>query len=210
VSVAHPTPQRTNRFGDDDEASVELYWLPLGAGGYSVRVNGKVFEVVAAWRGRRERCDLYHTGLQVCLPEEQFVIEQAPAWGEGSRRGVVAEGPVGLRALGHFRLFRYEIRRWRDGTIPDIDEAVDSPRRLGNDPLQARRLLDLVPQVPTPVWGRDELHAGEMWNSNSVIAWLLARSGFDMDSIRPPLGGRAPGWDAGITVAHRHAQPQLG
>ena len=201
MTAAHPAPDRANPIGDDAEAGVELYWLPLGAGGHSVRLNGKVFEAVAAWRGRRERCDLYHAGLQVYLPEERFVIEQAPAWGEGSRRGVVAEGPVGLRALGRFRLFRYQIRRWRDGTIPDIAEAVDSPRRLGDDPLQARRLLDLVPQVPTPVWGRDELHAGEMWNSNSVIAWLLARSGFDIDSIRTPLDGRAPGWDAGVTVA---------
>ena len=134
------------------------------------------------------------------------MIEQAPAWGEGSQRGGVAEGPVGLRALGRFRLFRYEIRRWRDGTIPDIAEAVDSPRRLGDDPLQARRLLDLVPEVPTPVWGRDELHAGEMWNSNSMIAWLLTRSDFDIDEIRPPLGGRAPGWNAGIIVASRSTE----
>jgi Polyketide cyclase / dehydrase and lipid transport len=186
------------------EVGVDLYWLPLGAGGHSVRVNGKVFEAASAWLERRERRDLYHAGLQVYVPEGRFVIEQAPAWGEGSRRGVVAEGPVGLRGLGRFRFFRYEIRRWRDGTIPDISEAVDSPRRLGDDPRRARRLLDLVPQVPTPVWGRDELHAGEMWNSNSVVAWLLARSGFDTDSIQPPTGGRAPGWHAGISVAHRH------
>jgi Polyketide cyclase / dehydrase and lipid transport len=189
------------------ESVVELYWLPLGAGGHSVRVNGKVFEAVAARRQRRERCDLYHAGLQVYVPEGRFVIEQAPAWGEGSRRGVVAGGPVGFRALGRFRLFRYEIRRWREGTIPDIAEAVDSPRRLSGDPLQARQLLDLVPQVPTPVWGRDELAAGEMWNSNSVIAWLLVRSGFDLDSIQPPPGGRAPGWEAGIAVARRNEAP---
>jgi hypothetical protein len=160
-----------------------------------------VFEAVAAWRERRERCDLYHAGLVVLVPEGRFVVEQAPAWGEGSRRGVVAEGPVGLRVLGRFRFFRYEIRRWFEGTIPDIAEAVDSPRRLGTDARQARRLLDLVPDVPTPVWGRDELHAGEMWNSNAVIAWLLVRSGFDIDAIRPPVRGRAPGWNAGITVA---------
>jgi hypothetical protein len=190
-----------------DEAGVELYWLPLGAGGHSVRVNGKVFEAVAARRERRARRDLYHAGLQVYVPEGRFVIEQAPAWGEGSRRGVVAGGPVGLRALGRFRLFRYEIRRWQEGTIPDIAEAVDSPRRLGDDPVQARQLLDLVPGVPTPVWGRDELAAGEMWNSNSVMAWLLVRSGFDIDSIRPPAGGRAPGWDAGVAVARRHEAP---
>jgi hypothetical protein len=58
-----------------------------------------------------------------------------------------------------------------------------------------------VPEAPTPVWGRDELHAGEMWNSNSIVSWLLARSGLDVEAIRPPVGGRAPGWRAGIVVA---------
>jgi hypothetical protein len=42
-----------------------------------------------------------------------------------------------------------------------------------------------------------------MWNSNSVIAWLLAQSGLPTDAIQPPTGGRAPGWQAGLTVAHR-------
>ena len=57
--------------------------------------------------------------------------------------------------------------------------------------------------MPTPVWGRDDLGAGEMWNSNSVIAWVIARSGIDAESIKPPDGGRAPGWRAGVLVAHR-------
>ena len=82
-----------------------------------------------------------------------------------------------------------------------------SPRRLSADPDCARRLLELVPQVPTPVWGRDELGAGEMWNSNSPISWLLARSGLDVESIPPPVGGRAPGWRAGIVIALRQ-QPE--
>jgi hypothetical protein len=60
-----------------------------------------------------------------------------------------------------------------------------------------------VPQVPTPVWGRDELRAGEMWNSNSIVSWLLTRSGLDVAPIHPPAHGRAPGWDAGIIVARR-------
>ena len=67
----------------------------------------------------------------------------------------------------------------------------------------ARRLLELVGSLPTPVWGREELGTGEMWNSNSVIAWLLARSGQATDAIRPSAGGRAPGWQAGLAVAHR-------
>ena len=95
------------------------------------------------------------------------------------------------------------MRRWRDGVIPDIAEAVESPRRLSDDPDRARRLLELVPEVPTPVWGRDELGAGEMWNSNSTISWLLARSGLDVESIPLPVGGCAPGWRAGIVIARR-------
>ena len=78
----------------------------------------------------------------------------------GEQRGVVAEGPVGSRWAGRFRIFRYEIRRWRDGRIPDVAEAVDSPRRLTDDEARARGVLELVPQVPTPVWGRDELDDG--------------------------------------------------
>ena len=187
---------------------IDLYWLPLGAGGHSVRLNGKVFEWFAARFEHRDRHDLYHSALQVYVPEGRFVIEQAPAWGEGSQRGVVAEGAVGARALGRFRLFRYEIRRWREGNIPDIAEAVESPVRLSGDLDCARRLLELAPHVPTPVWGHDELGAGEMWNSNSTISWLLARSGLDVESISLPQGGRAPGWNAGITVAHREQAEQ--
>ncbi len=185
---------------------IDLYWLPLGAGGHSVRLNGLVFEALAARLQRRDRCDLYHSALGLYVPEGRFVSEQAPAWGESGERGVVAEGPVGTRAAGRFRLFRYEVRRWRDGVIPDVAEAVDSPRRLSDDPDSARRLLDLVPQVPTPVWGRDELQLGEMWNSNSLISWLIARSGLDDDSVKPPVGGRAPGWYAGVEMARRQQQ----
>ena len=100
-------------------------------------------------------------------------------------------------------MFRYEVRCWRDGTIADADEAVASPQRLSGDPGVAHRLLELVGSLPTPVWGRDELGTGEMWNSNSVIAWLLARSGLRTEEIRPPAGGRAPGWQAGLAVVHR-------
>jgi hypothetical protein len=152
-----------------ETTTIDLYWLPLGAGGHSVRLNGRIFEWFAARLAHRDRCDLYHSALEVRIPEGRFVIEQAPAWSESSERGVVAEGAVGTRAAGRFRLFRYEIRCWRDGVIPDVAEAVDSPQRLSDDADQARRLLELVRQVPTPVWGRDELHTGEMWNSNGPV-----------------------------------------
>jgi hypothetical protein len=44
-----------------------------------------------------------------------------------------------------------------------------------------------------------------MWNSNSMIAWVLAATGIPVSVIRPPAHGRAPGWDAGLAVARRSA-----
>jgi hypothetical protein len=184
--------------------AVDLYWIPLGAGGHVVRASGKLFEAGSALVHRRGRCDLYHSALVVDVPEGRFVLEQAPVPDfYREERGVVAEGPVGTRWLGRFRLFRYEIRRWREGRIPDIDEAIASPVRLTDDLALARRVLDVLPSIPTPVWGRDEFDTGEMWNSNSVISWVLARSGADIAMVHPPDGGRAPGWDAGLVVAAR-------
>ena len=191
-------------------SAVDLYWLPLGAGGHFVRLNGRVYEALAARLQRRSACDLYHSALQIEVPEARFVVEQTPVPDlSGKQRGVVAEGPVGSRWAGRFRIFRYEIRLWRNGHIPDVAEAVDSPRRLTSDEDRTRRVLDLIAQIPTPVWGRDELGTGEMWNSNSVIAWVIARSGIDAESIQPPLRGRAPGWRAGLEVARRQDEEAI-
>lgn len=183
---------------------VELFWLPLGAGGRFVKHNGRVFEAIAARRARRPVCDLYHSALRVVVAESTYVIEMAPVVGApAAERGVVAVGPVGMRWAGRLPLFRYEVRRWAGGFIPDADEAVDSPRPLTHDGETARRMLALVPRVPTPVWGRDELGTGDMWNSNSLTSWLIARAGLDPAATGMPAGGRAPGWDAGVVVARR-------
>jgi hypothetical protein len=186
-------------------AGIELYWLPLGAGGWFVRLNGRVWEAVQARREHRRPLDLYHTALVVRVPEGRFVVEDC--WpipnADGPSRGVLVEGPVFGRRLGRWRGFRYEVRCWPGGTIADAGQAVASPQLLSDDPVVARRLLELIGFLPAPVWGRDELGTGEMWNSNSVIAWLLARSGLPTEAIRPPAGGRAPGWQAGLTVANR-------
>ena len=184
--------------------AVDLYWIPLGAGGHSVRLNGKVFEGVVSLLERRRALDLYHSALVVYVPEGRYTIESAPEPdADAQARGAVAGGPVGSRWAGRLRMFRYEIRCCRDGVIPDLDEAVESPQRLTGNERTARRLLQLAPQVPTPVWGRDELKAGEMWNSNSIVSWLLVKSGLDEEAVRMPAGGRAPGWDAGLVVARR-------
>lgn len=186
------------------EAGIHLYWLPLGAGGHFVRFNGRVYEAIHACLERRRPLDLYHSALEVRLPEGRFVIENS--WpipdSNGVARGVAVEGPVGSRHLGRFRAFRYEIRCWREGVIPDVSKAVASPQRLSDDRGQAHRLLKLAATVPPLVWGRDELDMGEMWNSNSVISWLLTRSGLRVKEIHPPRDGRAPGWAAGIRIAH--------
>jgi hypothetical protein len=84
-----------------------------------------------------------------------------------------------------------------------LTEAVDSPRELTDEPSVAQRVLELVPNVPTPVWGRDELETGEMWNSNSLTSWLIARSGLDVRRSSHRPGRRAPGWRAGLVVARR-------
>jgi hypothetical protein len=187
------------------DPGAELYWIPLGAGTRVVRFSGKVYETITSRIQRRERCALYHSALIAHTADGSFAIEMTPIPDrEHSRdRGVVAEGPVGSRWLGRFRIFRYEIRRWRDGVIPDLRYAVASPVRLTNEAAVAVRLLDLLPGVPTPTWGRDELAAGDMWNSNSVVAWLLANAGLDAVAGRPPQGGRAPGWQAGLEIARR-------
>jgi hypothetical protein len=188
-------------------AAVDLYWIPLGAGGQFVRFNGRVFEAIEAAHQHRPRCDLYHAALVVELDGDRYTIEIAPSPNaDEATRGVVATGAVGSRYIGWSRLFRYEVRCWRGGSIPDLKWAVGGPRRISSDPRVAGRLLNLIPTVPTPVWGRDELKTGEMWNSNSMIGWLIATAGLPTDALHPPPRGRAPGWNAGLEVARRNGR----
>jgi len=185
-------------------AAVDLWWIPLGAGGHVVAFNGRVYEAIAARLQHRRPAPLVHAALEVWIDGQRTAIEMAPAWHERRiAHGAVASGPVGARPLGRWALFRYEIRCWPGGRIPDLAFAVDGPRRLAEDAATARRVLDLVPTVPTPTWGRDELRTGDMWNSNSVVAWVLTRAGLDAHALTPPNGGRAPGWHAGLVAAAR-------
>jgi hypothetical protein len=190
--------------------AVDLYWIPLGAGGHLVRCNGIVYEAVSALIQHRPRCDVYHTALEILMPEGVYAVEMTPVPNRrGRERGVVAEGAVGIRGAGRVRIFRYEIRRWCEGAIPDLQYSVAGPVRVTDDPAIARRVLDLLPSVPTPTWGRDELRAGEMWSCNSVVSWTLTSAGLATDEVRLPPHGRAPGWHAGITVARRTAPAPL-
>jgi hypothetical protein len=191
-------------------SKVDLYWIPLGAGHRSVRFNGIAYEAIRATTQGRARCDLYHSVLAIDVPAGRYWVEMTPVPDKnGQQRGVVAEGPVGLRVLRHVRLFRYEIRRWHDGIVPDLDYAVASPVRITSDRDTTQRIFDQLPRVPTLVWGRDEQHTGDMWSCNSVLSWALATAGIDVATVPLPPHARAPGWDAGLITAAAQARTPI-
>jgi hypothetical protein len=162
------------------------------------------YEAINSLIERRQCGYVYHTALEILVPSELFAVEMTPIPnGRRRERGVVAEGAVGTRSAGRLRIFRNEVRRWRDGVIPDLGYAVASPIRVSQDSGIAHRVLGLLRSMPTPTWGRDELRAGEMWTCNSVISWVLTRARIDPEAIAFPPRARAPGWDAGTTVAQR-------
>lgn len=183
---------------------IDLFWIPLGAGGNFVPLNGRVYEAIEAALQRRPRYDLYHSGLVVVVPDGRYTIEQTPARPHGEKRGVVGIGPIGGHWIAHWHLFRYELRRWRDGVIPDIGEAVDSPQRLSSDPAVAKRLLDLLPEVPFLCGAATSSAAVTCGTRTRKLPGCLpARALMSIPSSRPP-GGRAPGWHAGLVAAARH------
>lgn len=181
----------------------ELWWIPVGAGGHVVAHTSRWWEKLDARRHGRLPRPLFHSALEVHVAGTAHVIEMAPAWGSPTRdRGVVATGPVGWAWLGRSRLFTYEVRCWSAGILPDRVYAISSPITL---PLtrddDARALLARVCDVPLRTWGRDPVGCGDMWNSNSLVSWLIETSNIDASAIHPPHHGRAPGWRAGIAAA---------
>jgi hypothetical protein len=192
----------------DASGSIELFWIPLGVRGSGfVRIVGKAYEALKARRDHRAPLALYHAALRVHTAEGPFAVEMVlpSRGGEPASRGVVLEGAVASPWLAWTRLFRYEVRCWRHGILLDDEPAAVGPLRLSDDRDQARRLLALTDSVPPLIWGRDQVGAGEMWNSNSMISWLLVKSGLSVEEIHAPAGARAPGWDAGLVLARRWA-----
>ncbi|WP_159498534.1 hypothetical protein [Microbacterium sp. 18062] len=186
------------------ESRADLWWLPVGAGGHVVVHTSRWWERILARLEHRPPQPLFHAALEVFVDGGRHLIEMTPAWGQpAGPRGVVAVGPVGLRLLGRSRFFRYEIRCWPDGILPDRGYAIDSPVSIPLGAEDVHALLDRVAAVPTLTWGRDVPRSGDMWNSNSVVSWLLTTSGVDASRFAPPAGGRAPGWNAGIACATR-------
>ena len=186
------------------DAYADLWWIPVGAGGHVVIHTSRWWELTRAAREHRAPRPLFHAALEVCDGDHRYAIEMTPAWGNRIRsRGVVATGPVGSTVLGRLRLFRYEIRCWEDGIIPDLALTSVPPHRIALTASRARTVLDRVRAVPRFTWGRDPLRIGDMWNSNSLISYALEASGLDVSALRPPDDGSAPGWASGIAAARR-------
>jgi hypothetical protein len=101
-----------------ESTSTGFRWVPVGTSCALMDVSTRRFEATLQ---RRPRYEIYHSGLEVFVPEGRYTIEQTPASAHGEQRGVVGIGPIGAEWLGgRVRMFRYELRRWRDGVIPDI------------------------------------------------------------------------------------------
>lgn len=184
------------------DTGVELWWLPVGAGGHVAIHTSRWWESYHARREHRPGRPLFHAALEVFTERGPHVVEMAPAWGPLSgSSGVVATGPVGLRWLGRSRLFRYEVRCLPGGEIPDRAWGPAPPTVLPLGAPEADGLLRRVAEVPLHTWGRDATGTGEMWNSNSLVSWLLQTSGIDAAALGPPDHGLAPGWASGIAAA---------
>lgn len=183
-------------------ARLDLWWLPVGAGGHVVIHTSRWWELIQAKKEHRAPRPLFHAALEVFVGDVRHLIEMAPAWGvPGPSRGVVTTGPVGTRWLGRSRFFRYEVRCWTDGILPDRAWAVDSPVSFALTDREAESLLARVGTIPRFIWGRDTLRCGDMWNSNSLVSWLLMTAGIDATHVEPPDGGLAPGWASGVAAA---------
>jgi len=82
------------------QASIELYWLPLGAGGWFVKLNGRLWEAVQARRERRRPLDLYHTALVVRVPEGRYVVENCWPIPDADAQHVASSWKVRWAATG--------------------------------------------------------------------------------------------------------------
>ncbi|MDS1116049.1 hypothetical protein RD149_20095 [Gordonia westfalica] len=72
---------------------------------------------------------------------------------------------------------------------------------LTTDRAKARALVGNVRDVPPLIWGRNVEPVDDMWNSNSVVSWLLVTADIPTAAVTPPAGGSAPGWQAGVVLA---------
>ncbi len=198
-------------------ASVDLYWLPLGAGGRVVRWCGRLYESWAAWREHRDRAALFHAGLMLRLDDTAFAVEMGPVWNVTEPdRGVLLEGPSARGGSAVSGLPATRCGAGRAATFPDLARRCDPVRTTHEPGTVAGRPGRAPAAAAAHTWGRDELGAGEMWNSNSAVAWhSRAPATTWTPSDRRPAAGRPGGrpascWPgAAVDPGHRGAGAAL-
>ncbi len=180
-------------------ASVDLFWLPLGAGGHSVRA-----ERARLRAHRRESRSGVHAlrslplgARVVCVPRaassssrRQFASRTAASRGVVLPRGrsvCVASGEMETASATSFAggpAGRYPMstRRLRARD----DSATDPARRAP----AARVWRPTVPR--SNVGAATNRMRARCGTRTPSIAWLLARSGVDAAAIRPPGGWTRP------------------
>ena len=167
------------------------------------RASLQWWEALEAARARRPRGVLYHSALKLGLDGEGVsTLELTPAF-VASPVPALMTGPVGARPAGRFKLFRYELRLVPGAALPDETWAVGEPIRLADERTTVERIVEFASMVPAYTWGRRVKGTAEMWTSDSVVSWLLAKAGLEPRDARAPADGRAPGWTAGVEVARR-------
>lgn len=179
--------------------SVDLYWIPVGAGTRFQKFSLAVYEGIASRLARRESATLLHAALKLQTDGRTYTLETMPS-PPGPNVAHEVTGPVGVRFADRLRLFRYQVCVRETGALPDEEWAVVPALRVG-DGRTAAHLLSLAKEVPAYTWGRRRKGQPEMWTSDSCVAWLLLQAGIDAGEIAVPAGCRAPGWFAGIAEA---------
>ncbi len=189
----------TNTVPAAPDGSVELYWIPVGAGTRFQEFSLAVYERVASFLARREPATLLHAGLKLRAHGRTCTLETMPS-PPGPNTNHEVTGPVGVRGADRLRLFRYQVCVRETSALPDEEWAVAPPVRVG-DGGTAVKILALAKEVPAYTWGRRRKGHPEMWTSDSCVSWLLLQAGIDAGEIAVPAGCRAPGWFAGIAEA---------
>lgn len=188
------------------EPGVELWWMPVGAGtSRAQQAILRLWEAFEAARARRARTRLVHSALKLRSGEDTWTLELTPAFATAPAPPLLT-GPVGLRAAGRLRLFRYQLVCLPGETLPDERWAL-ARLAVSCDDGMAAHILALAGDVPRHTWGRRVRGTREMWTSDSVVSWLLVRASVDLSLVAPPEGARAPGWAAGIEIARRGVRP---
>ncbi|MGE5595432.1 MAG: hypothetical protein ACM3S1_05290 [Hyphomicrobiales bacterium] len=186
------------------DATVTLYWLPVGAGTHFQRSSLRVYAAFEALVARRRPVEFLHAGLKLAIDGRRYTLELTPV----PRRQPVAplvSGAVGSAWAGRLRLFRYQLICLESERLPDEEYVVGEPIELAEDGGFAERVLARARIVPAHTWGRRVAGTTEMWTSDSAVSWLVTKAGIAAGDIAVPKGYRAPGCRAGACPAGQAA-----